>query len=170
MRQFVERQIATAFIESAIAAGHDISVHNGEEVVLWNSKDPEAIMGAMMTTDDDHLYVDARRDEHGRLNGLLGEVVLIYGNGGYDVIADYHTSLEPFMASADRLADYWDGSGAWVDPPADVDPLCTAEVQKVHEKWDADWAVHKARQAVAERLATDPEDERRDVVADPRRQ
>jgi hypothetical protein len=84
---------------------------------------------------------------------LLGEVVLIYGNGGYDVIADYHTSLEPFMASADRLADYWDGSGAWVDPPADVDPR-----------------IRLARAAVAERLATDPEDERRDVVADPRRQ
>lgn len=153
MRQFVERQIATAFIESAIAAGHDISVNDGEEVTLWNSRDVRAILGAMMTTDQDHLYVDARRGPLGEVLGVLGEVVLVYGNGGYDVIADYHTSLEPFMASADRLADYWDGAGAWVDPPADVDPR-----------------IRLARAAVAERLATDPEDERRDVVADPRGQ
>ena len=113
MRQFVERQVIGAFLDSALQAGHDISVYDGEEVTLWNSKDKAAIMGALMTTDLDRLYLGARRGPLDEVLGVRGEVVLVYGNDGYDVISDYHTNLEPLMAAADRVSDYWSQDGPW---------------------------------------------------------
>jgi hypothetical protein len=113
MRQYVERQVIGAFLDSALQAGHDISVNDGEEVTLWNSKDKAAIMGALMTTDMDRLYLGARRGPLDEVLGVRGEVVLVYGNDGYDVISDYHTNLEPLMAAADRVSDYWSEAGPW---------------------------------------------------------
>src|SRR3954467_3024567 len=110
MRQFVERQVIGAFVKQALAAGHNLSVNDGEETTLRNSKDFGAIMGALMTTDEDHLYVDARFNK-GRVSDMLGEVACIYGNDGYDVISDYHTGLEPLMTEAKKLADYWEEEG-----------------------------------------------------------
>jgi hypothetical protein len=116
IRQFIERHVIGTFVQTALARGHNISVHNGEEIVLWQSRKANEIMRALMTTDDDHLYVDATRDADGRL-ALLGEVVLIYGNSGYDVINDYHMALEPLMSEVDKVVDYWDSEGPWEDPP-----------------------------------------------------
>ena len=117
IRQFIERQIIGAFLESVIGAGHDVTVYNGEEFTLKNSTIPADIMRELMTTDQDNLFINARFDGFGGLSGLLGEVALIYGNSGYDVINDYHTKLEPFMTAAEALADYWDNDGPWIDPP-----------------------------------------------------
>jgi hypothetical protein len=119
MRQYVERQIVMAFLSQALREGHNISVHDGDEVTLWNSRSLGDIMAAMFTTDEDHVYLDAISNEHnGPPAKLLGEVYFVYGNSGPDVICDYHTSIEPLLADAHKLAEYWDAEGAWQEPPA----------------------------------------------------
>lgn len=117
MRQYVERDIIAALVTQVLEAGHDISVNDGGETTLWNSRDKAAIMAALMTTDEDHLYVDARRGPLDEVLGVRGEVALIYGNGPC-VINDYHVSLEPLMTRAEALADYWDSDGEWQERPA----------------------------------------------------
>jgi hypothetical protein len=91
-RQNLERRIAKAFIADMLAAGLIISVCDGEAFPLKNSSDPKAIIGAMFSTDEDVLHV---KDPTSNKN--LGWAQFIYGNGGYDVIADYTVNLEPYM-------------------------------------------------------------------------
>ena len=117
MKQYIERQIIAAFVDSCLREGHNISVSDGEDVVLWNSTSMPAIMSVLQTTDEDRLYVDAEQGAPGVMAAFLGEVQCIYGNEGHTVICDYHTCLEPLMKDADALADWWDGDGPWVEPP-----------------------------------------------------
>jgi hypothetical protein len=37
----------------------------------------------------------------------LGNVFLVMGNDGYDMISDYHTSLEEFLIPVNALASWW---------------------------------------------------------------
>lgn len=96
--QEAERQIAQKIIEDGIAAGYTIDVYDGEETVLKRSVDPEAIIGAMFSTDSDMLiFHEGDRRQ--------GSVWFVYGNTGWDVVADYSTYLEPIMANANKLSD-----------------------------------------------------------------
>lgn len=104
MRQHVEREIAAAAIKGLLDAGHRVTVYNGEEDVLTDSRDSAAILSAMFTTDEDWLQVDV---EGGRPGGW---VRFIYGNDGWDVINDYSTNLEAELTAANARGDYWSGS------------------------------------------------------------
>ncbi|MHC2552434.1 hypothetical protein ACVJ6Q_003729 [Bradyrhizobium elkanii] len=94
----MERKIARQIIDDGLAAGYTIDVYDGEETVLKRSTDPEAIIGAMFSTDSDMLIFH----EGGRRQG---SVWFVYGNSGWDVVADYSTRLEPIMVGADKLSD-----------------------------------------------------------------
>lgn len=96
----VEKLIAKRVIADALAAGFALGVNDGEETVLENSTNPDAVLAAMFSTDDDHLlfYKDGKR---------VGWVRFIYGNSGYDVVNDYTVNLEPVMVGATKLADEW---------------------------------------------------------------
>ena len=106
MRKIVEKEIVTAVIAALLKAGYAISVNNGEEMVLLNSKKKSTILAAMFTTDQDTLNAN---DKDG---SIVGWVDFIYGNGGYDVIHDYTTNLEsligdgtPVQSVIDKYAD-----------------------------------------------------------------
>src|SRR5262249_17903805 len=95
MRQHVEREIARAFLKDALAAGYALNVNNGGE---WHelsepSTDPKVIEEAMFATDQEHLIVYEGKKR-------LGWVWFIYGNDGWDVIADYTVNLEAIMGGA----------------------------------------------------------------------
>lgn len=99
-RQQIERQIIERLVKDALAAGFQITVDDGGEgPSLSRSTDLDAIMAAVMLTDDDRLYYSQPG------NPLQGWVRLIYGNDGWDVVNDYTTNLEPFMAGATAEAD-----------------------------------------------------------------
>ena len=87
-----EQKIARRVIKDLLAFGLLIDVYDGEEITLKRSKDPVAILDAMMTSDDDRLF--ARKKGWGE-----SFVWFIYGNGneGFDVISDYGMMLEPIM-------------------------------------------------------------------------
>lgn len=99
MRQEVERKIATAVITDALKVGYIISVDNGEEETQPTSN-PNSILKAMFTTDEDtlHLWKAGKR---------FGWVVFIYGNDGWDVISDYSTNLEPIMKNASKISEHY---------------------------------------------------------------
>jgi len=109
MRQYVERQIIRALIDAALFASFLITVHNGEETVLIKSRDADAIMKEMFTTDDEMLYFyksEAPKE-------TFGWIKLVYGNSGPDVISDYTTNLEHLMKKPNAISDYWDADGPW---------------------------------------------------------
>lgn len=92
-RQAIERKIAEMTAQLLIGAGYQVTVKDGEELVLEKSTDVAAILEAMFSTDEDYLIAylpDA--------SAHSGWVRFIYGNDGYDVINDYTTNLEPVMS------------------------------------------------------------------------
>ena len=100
MRQHVERQIARRFISDALKAGYSITVNDSEEDVLIKSTNLKAILDAMFSTDDDHLFLYGG-------DVYLGWVWFVYGNDGYDVISDYtaNEKIEALMVNVNKLAD-----------------------------------------------------------------
>lgn len=91
-RQRIERRIAREAIKGLLAEGYKISVFDGEETVLTKSVDPAAIEKAMFSTDEDQFHVE--RD--GGEKPETGWVLFVYGNDGWDVIADNTVNLVRF--------------------------------------------------------------------------
>ena len=84
-----ELAIATRLITDVIAQGGLISVNDGEETVLVRSNSLEAVLAAMFSTDEDYLYVTMPNSTK-----RAGGFQFIYGNDGWDVIADWSWSNE----------------------------------------------------------------------------
>jgi hypothetical protein len=97
-RMKIERQIAKRTIKEAFADGYKLGVFDGEELTLADCADASKVFAAMFTTDEDWLrfYRDGKH---------VATVYFVYGNDGYDVIADYHVSLDSLMARVQILAD-----------------------------------------------------------------
>lgn len=102
MRQEVERKVIKALVDESLKAGYLISVYDGEEMVVKKSDQADAIMNAIMSTDEDTLLYYKPGQ-----NTRSGWVKLIYGNDGYDVISDYTISLEHVMGEATKVSDYY---------------------------------------------------------------
>lgn len=96
-----EKLIVGKLVTDLLAAGCVLTVNDGEEDVLIDSKDAEAVYSALGSTDEDWLFV-----KYGALKGP-GWVRLIWGND-VDVISDYSMSLEPYIAGANALANELD--------------------------------------------------------------
>ncbi len=73
----------------ANAQGYQVSVNDGEAWVVKRSTDSKAIMAALFSTDED--YIRIRKDGE---ETSVGTFTLIYGNDGWDVIADWSYSAE----------------------------------------------------------------------------
>lgn len=101
-RQAIEKQIANRVIKDFLAAGFVISVNDGEEITLAHCDKPRKIAGAMFTTDEDYLIIHAKDGESFKRKGW---VRFIYGNDGWDVVSDYSTSLEEWMAPINNWSD-----------------------------------------------------------------
>ena len=95
-----EKEIATETIKALLKHGYRITVFNGEDDEITMSSDPDVILAAMMTTDEDYLIVHAPADEE-----RMGWVRFIYGSEGWDVINDYTTNLETALTPVNALAD-----------------------------------------------------------------
>jgi hypothetical protein len=86
----MERRITSKLVGDILAAGHMISVYDGEAYALVQSTDKRQIMEALASTDQDTLFIK------GADGKPVGVVALVYGNDGWDVISD-HTDT-PAMA------------------------------------------------------------------------
>ena len=98
-RQKMERSIARKFIRTALDAGYAISVWNGgDEPEISKSTKLKPIMEAMFATDEEKLVLHKDGERQGWVH-------FVYGNDGYDVIADYVTTLEHLMGPVNQLSD-----------------------------------------------------------------
>ncbi|HCN5947580.1 TPA: hypothetical protein N6Z09_004296 [Escherichia coli] len=98
-RQSIEHRIVEKAARCLIAAGYSVEVFDGEETAQAATTDMKLIKAALYSTDEDYLMAF---DTTGK---RIGWVRMIYGNDGWDVMADYTTNLEDVLTDANKLAD-----------------------------------------------------------------
>ncbi len=106
----LEERIIRKLVELLIAAGYKLSVWDGEAYAITGSGSVEDTLAAMGHTGEDTLQVSPpwQQDACG---ASLGDIYLVYGNDGHDVIADYNVEptlnriLDEVEALADQLAE-----------------------------------------------------------------
>lgn len=96
----IEKRIVGRVVYDLLAAGWLITVNDGDENPVIDSKDAPTIFKALASTDQDYLMVKAP----GRRSAW---VRLIWGNG-VDIISDYVMSLEDVLKGANELAEKLD--------------------------------------------------------------
>lgn len=101
-QRFVEHLIVRAAVEGLIEAGYAVDV---EFANVKNSRDIDAILGAMWNDSRERLY--AIKDGKD-----CGWVYFVIGNGE-SVLSDYTTNLEAPLAKANKLAADIDGEDGW---------------------------------------------------------
>jgi hypothetical protein len=77
----IEQKIASTLVKLALANGYEISVWEGGDYAIKQSREADAIIAALCSTDSDSLVLwDA--------GVRVGSIVLIWGNGE-DLISDH---------------------------------------------------------------------------------
>jgi len=100
-RQRIERRIVKAVVRAALEAGYTISLDNGgDDWELRKETNRVKIFRELFATDSERIYL---RDPSGRLPS--GGVAFVYGNDGWDVIADFSPSLDELLAPIFRLCN-----------------------------------------------------------------
>lgn len=99
LRRLVELAIVRKVATDLIADGYLITVDDGDDEPVRNSKDLDAIIDAAFAVDEAYLRV--------RKPGMpvRSFVRLIYGNTGWDVVSDYGTDLEEVLKPSSEYAD-----------------------------------------------------------------
>jgi hypothetical protein len=82
-RMKMEKRMASALVRAILDRGYLISVSNGEDWPIRRSKSYRAVMDVLWQTDEEAVCL---YDPDGRPQGHF---FLVYGNDGYDLIADY---------------------------------------------------------------------------------
>lgn len=85
--RWIERLILQRLIADLLTDGWHISVNDGEETTVYNSRSAEEVFAAMRATDEDWLQIKHRERK------ARGWVRCIHGNG-QDIISDYTVNLE----------------------------------------------------------------------------
>ena len=101
-----ERKIIHKIVDDALAAGYAVSVNDGEVTTVTQSRDRDAILGAMATTGGDTLVFFLPTPREAKPFVGVGWVSLIYGNE-CAIISDAsaNESTEALLAGADALAE-----------------------------------------------------------------
>ena len=105
-RILIERAIIRRAVRDILAArdgAYCISVYDGEEYPVKRSRDLDQIMADIGQCDEETIVV-----RHvGEKGTKVGSIYLVYGNDGWDVIADHTDSplMGELLAEANRLAD-----------------------------------------------------------------
>lgn len=108
-RILVERAIVRRAVRDILAAdegAYCISITTCESVELSRSRDLDKIMSNIGQCDEETIIV-RHFNQDGTPGGQLGSIYLVYGNGGWDVIADHTDSplMHELLQEANRLAN-----------------------------------------------------------------
>lgn len=96
----MEDAIVRAAIEGLIETGYLVSYHDGGGFAVLATTDVDRLMREVRSTDEAYLY--ARRPSDKK---WVGEVFLVYGNDGFDVIADHTINLDHALRKAEQLSE-----------------------------------------------------------------
>ncbi len=97
-RAYIELQIVNELIAAAAKAGYALRVQEYED----DGETDYDVRSAIFNLDDAHVIVCDSVSGAG-----IGWVRLVMGNDGYDVVSDYSTNLEAFLASVNALSAWW---------------------------------------------------------------
>ena len=95
----LEGTIITRCVMDILEAGFTMSVYDGEETVVNESKDPAEILDNLGHCDEEILIV------HGDGVRRGGAISLVYGNDEWDVISDYHDHLDQYLTKTNELIE-----------------------------------------------------------------
>lgn len=98
----IERRVVRRLCLALLKAGYTLGVYDGAEQVMSEARTWKAVEPALFSVDDEYLTV------HNATGKRVGWVRLVYGNGGWDVICDYHIHLESIIAPVSDYADTLD--------------------------------------------------------------
>lgn len=105
LRQLIERAIVRHTVADLVASGCSVSVYYGDgEYGIKRSTSVEAVMAEIGACDEEFLHVHPN-PKNDSLGKKMGTIMLVYGNDGWDVLCDYHTSLEPLLVGANAFAE-----------------------------------------------------------------
>lgn len=101
-RQIIETVIVAQILQDAVKLGYAVSLNDGYETVVSQSSEVNVILAASRSTDTDTLAFH----EPGH-PWPVGFVELIYGNDGWDVIADHTDSprIREILRRAEQRAE-----------------------------------------------------------------
>lgn len=96
-RKKMERAIVECVAKHALADGYTITINNGGDQDLGPFTELQDCMNNIMQSDQDVFH----------LNGNYGEILFVYGNDGFDVLADHSGKLSDctMILEAEKLAD-----------------------------------------------------------------
>lgn len=97
-RASVEMTIVRFLLSHLIANGKTLSVWDGGGRSVKNSTDVEALMDAIFAVDESTIITPDGSEI----------VIIILGNDGWDVVADYSSSLEELMKPVNEFAESFD--------------------------------------------------------------
>ena len=82
-RMRMEKRMASALVKAILRWGYSVTIDNGEAKEIVKSTSYREIMDVMCQTDEEHVVL---YDEAGKRHGWF---YLVYGNDGWDLVADY---------------------------------------------------------------------------------
>ena len=107
----MEHAVIEAALDSLLAAGYFITVDDGEDFPVKKSRDKDKILEALGSVVSESLIV---YEATGVGFKSVGSINLIYGNDGWDVIADNSGNLEWILSNAtlvsEELQDQYGGT------------------------------------------------------------
>jgi hypothetical protein len=102
IRIHIERKIVRAVVTEAIANGYTVTHNDGvnNTVTVSAPLDIGLLMDQLHATDEEYLIINHADGKR------AGSVMLVYGNDGYDVIADHTASplMDKIIKPADIMA------------------------------------------------------------------
>lgn len=112
LRILLERAVIRKAVHDILAAKPEggryvVSVYDGEEIAVLHSTDLLAVMAEIGACDEEYLHLYFKPDTASVPMRRVGWAMLVYGNDGWDVIAD-HTdtpAMEDLLAGASQLGD-----------------------------------------------------------------
>jgi len=93
-RQKIERKVVRAILAKAKKEGYAIAIDNGEERIRLSGT-IKSMLEQCFSVDEEAIIL--------KKDGKRSTIFLVYGNSGHDVITDYSTSLEEFLAPIEAL-------------------------------------------------------------------
>lgn len=96
-RLALDRMVVTRLVENALAQGYAVRVHDSQEELPRRTTVQE-VLSDLYCTDEEWLRF--YRGSH-----LIGSVLLVHGNDGWDVIADYTTGATALVRSISDFTD-----------------------------------------------------------------
>lgn len=142
-----EEAVMEAFFSEMADHGFTMRVHEGEDWAGPATKNAKTAMSMTRSTDQDRIYLYVRESDLDHVSQelkdffakhksvrpdkttfLFSTATMVYGNDGYDVIADHGTSLEPYLKKTEAVIEaIEDGSH---DFKIDYDKLAEQALKK----------------------------------------